>query len=106
MLQQDVQDFLDVSRLTPTKMTYDVDNFFTIKDDVLLDTVVRISNVMEYTRANMRLEPNTGSENPFNWIATVPLPLKQHPTIDIRINGELTTHDTNNAFFETFSPPI
>jgi len=49
----------------------------------------------------MRLEPNTGSENPFNWIATVPLPLKQHPTINIRINGELTTHDTNNTFFET-----
>jgi len=82
MLQQDVQDFLDVSRLTPTAMTYDVDILFTIRGDVMPDTVVRIGNIMEYIRADMRLEPNTGSENPFNWIATVPLPLKQRPRIE------------------------
>ena len=35
MLIHDTQDFLDVSRLAPTEMAYDVDVFFTSKDDVL-----------------------------------------------------------------------
>jgi len=61
---------------------------------------VHIADHLEYKRRDMGLKKVCDGSRPCNWIATIPLCFRDHPTVHVIVNGQHNVHNVDTGFFE------